>query len=76
MKRYAVVAWDNYYPCGDLDNIVAHFDHWNHAYTFANHLRSLKDADHVKVVDMQDFTPAPHFHYMKMMRELGLPVDE
>lgn len=26
MKRYAVVAWDTYYPRGGLDNIRATFD--------------------------------------------------
>lgn len=36
MKRFAVMAYDNYYPCGGFGNLVASFDTVSDALTFAS----------------------------------------
>lgn len=48
LKRYVVVAWDQYYPNSDLNNIRASFDDDVEA---TNYAKGLTSYDWVKVYD-------------------------
>lgn len=61
MKRYAVVAWDDYYPNAALSNIRATFNKEENAIEMAKFLCDHKYYDRVEVYDLQEYTPDSGF---------------
>ena len=56
MKRFAVFAWDRYYPDGGMDNFNAAFDTLDEAEAYALELSdSERMYDNVRVIDMMGY---------------------
>ncbi len=57
MKRWLIVAWDNYYPGGGLNNIVTDFDDETAARKFCALAKTTSYWDNIEVVDRDAFRP-------------------
>lgn len=58
MKRYAVFAWDTYYPSDGMGNFVKSFDDQHDAFVYAEQLKQGKDSyifDNVEIFDMEEY---------------------
>lgn len=58
MKRYAVFAWNQYYPSGGMGNFKESFDDQHDAYVYAKQLEESDNYfcyDYVEIFDMDDF---------------------
>lgn len=59
MKRYAVFAWDDYYPSGGMGNFVKSFNDQHDAFVYAEQLKERQDAwifkENVEIFDMEEY---------------------
>ena len=55
MKRYAVFAWDNYYPAGGLGNFVKSFDDMDEAKAYVENPPEKFHYDNIEVFDMDEY---------------------
>ena len=63
MKRFWIVAWDQYYPGEALDNVIG----WCDTIEEANErIASLEHLDHASVVDMDTWKPGDSFDYVTL----------
>ena len=58
MKRFAVFAGDNYYPCGGMNDFQKSFDTWGEALDFEKELMAKRDytkPDWIQTFDMEEY---------------------